>query len=65
MKKSTMNWQDVKAIWDTPVIGKTIRKATKKGFEHKQNPTWKPAKASMTPKQWHKANRKRLQLKKA
>lgn len=64
--KSTMSWEDVKAIWSAPVPGKLIpRKATQKGFAHKHNPTWKPAKADMSPKEWHKANRKKMQSKKA
>lgn len=65
MKSKSMNWQDVVNIFSAPVVGKPIRKATKKGFQHKHNPTWKPAKAEMSPKEWHKANRKRLQSKKA
>jgi hypothetical protein len=34
-------------------------KATKKGFTHKVNPTWKPPAADMTPKEWHKSRRAR------
>lgn len=64
--KSTMSWDEVKSVWSAPVQGNyKPRKATQKGFAHKHNPTWKPAKADMSPKEWHKTNRKKMQSKKA
>lgn len=58
MKKSTMKWADVLAIWDIPIEGKAEKKATQKGFVHKHNPARKPSRGNISPKQWHKNNRK-------
>lgn len=61
----SMNWNDVVAIFSEPNMTPTKKGATKRGAIHKHNPTWKPAKPDMTPKQWHKANRKRTNALKA
>jgi len=38
-------------------FGHKPEKATQKGYQHKHNPTWKPAKAAMSPAAWSRKRR--------
>lgn len=64
--RNKMSLQDLKDFYPGYQPGKVKpAKATSRGFSHKVNPTYKPPTASMTPKEWHKAQRAKKNAKKA
>jgi hypothetical protein len=64
--RKKMSLADLKDLYPIYSPGKALpAKATKKGFSHKVNPTYKPPAASLTPKEWHKAQRKKREAENA
>jgi len=58
--RKKMSLQDLKDLWpayEPGHVGIDPRDATKKGFPHKHNPTYKPPKSALTPAQWSRMRR--------